>query len=111
MTEEYIDLQSAHVTQLTENSVKGEWFVKKNKTGDLLWTFPATIGDPEMFSIMDFVRKYELIAFNAGINFQKGKQNEVLKSTIDKLKSVNKELGEENQRLANVVEILTNNGG
>ena len=102
--EELIDLQSAHVTQLTSSGVKSDWIVKKNITGDILHIFPPSIPDALMFEILDFAKKYELIAFNAGIKFQKKNQNLLLTAQIKELEAVNTELGEENIRLATILE-------
>ena len=75
--ESLIELQTAHVNQYTTNGVKTDWFVEKNITNDPMHTFSNRLNDADMFSVMDFSRKYELIAFNAGIDFQKDKQNAV----------------------------------
>ena len=107
MNKEYIDLQSCNATQISESGVKGDWSIKKNVTGDVLSVFPASVSDKVMFSIMDFAKKYELIAFNAGINFQKGKENEVLASNIVQLKRTNNALAEENSRLATALDYQT----
>ena len=104
MTTELIDLQSANATQLTHNGVKGTWSIKKNITGELLQVLPATVSDELIFTILDFARKYELIAFNEGIKFQKGKENEVLAANINILTHTNNVLAEENTRLANILE-------
>ena len=104
MTTELIDLQSANATQLTSNGSKGEWSIKKNITGELIQVLPAIVSDELIFTILDFARKYELIALNAGINFQKGKENELLADNIIILKQINRDLVEENTRLANILE-------
>jgi len=103
-THEYIDLQSANVQQNTTDGIKTNWIVKKNISGEKLGEFPNTIPDDVMFQILDFSRKYELIAFNAGIAFQKGKQNKVLKEQIEILKKANAELANENERLSGILE-------
>jgi len=104
---ELIDLQSAHVTQIsTDADGKGDWHVKKNITGEHLHTFPPNINDTLMFNILNFAKRFELIAFNAGIKFQKTKQNEYLQAQINELVAVNRELGEENVRLSTIIENL-----
>lgn len=103
---EFIDLQSANVTQLTNAGTKGEWTLKKNITGEPLHTFPPKIDDGLMFYILNFAKKFELIAFNAGINFQKNNQNVFLEAQIKELVLVNAELGAENVRLATILENL-----
>ena len=80
MTDEaLIDLQHAHVTQETTSGVKGDWFVRKNISSEDLYTLPATISDKDVFIVLRFARQFELVAFNAGIDFQKGKQNALLR--------------------------------
>lgn len=103
---ELIDLQSAHVTQHTSNGVKTEWTVRKNITKESLHKFPSRLNEVEMFSILNFAKKYELIAFNEGINFQKSKQNAFLQATIKELQINNKNLADENIRLAGILENL-----
>ena len=103
---ELIDLQSAHVTQTTEQGVRSDWNVKKNITGEVLHVFPPSISDTLMFEVLNFAKKYELLAFNEGINFQKGKQNEFLSAQITELVGVNRELGAENVRVTTILENL-----
>lgn len=109
MTTELIDLQSANATQLSDSGVKSDWKINKNVTGEVLQTFPSAVTDELMFGILDFAKKYELIAFNEGIKFQKGKENEVLASTIAELQQVNAFLIAENSRMADALEFQHNN--
>ena len=109
MTTELIDLQSANATQLSDSGVKSEWKINKNVTGEVLQTFPASVTDELMFMVLDFARKYELIAFNEGITFQKGKENEVLAANITELQQANTFLIAENSRLADALEVQHNN--
>ncbi len=104
---ELIDLQSAHITQGTNGINKTEWEVKKNITEESLYILPKRFSEKEVFLVMNFAKKYELIAFNAGIKFQKGKQNEVLTEQIKNLKQAVSNLAEENERLADVLDKLT----
>ncbi len=104
MEKAYIDLQSAHITQHTNGQNKTDWEVKANITEENLFTLPKHLNESDVFTIMEFARKYELIAFNAGIAFQKGKQNEVLQSKIIQLSEIVKELSNENERLATVLD-------
>ena len=105
MTTELIDLQSANATQSSDSGVKSDWKIHKNVTGEVLQTFPSTVSDELMFMVLDFARKYELIAFNEGITFQKGKENEVLAATNTELQQVNAFLIAENARLADALEL------
>ena len=102
-----IDLQSAHVTQMTNNGVKGDWSVQKNITNEELFRLSPHHTEDEVFEILDFARKFELLALNAGIEFQKGKQNAVLKAENDKLKADLKFLADENEKLATALDNST----
>ena len=99
-----IDLQSAHVTQHTNDGIKTDWKIRKNITSEDIFALPMRLHETEVFSIMDFVKKYELIAFNAGIKFQKGKQNELLVSKIKELELLVGEFATENERLSTILE-------
>jgi len=103
-TTELIALQSANANQNTGNGIKSSWKIKENVTGDVLCEFPAIVSDQLMFQILDFARKHELIALNEGIKFQKNKQNKAFANDIEHLKTINKQLAEENERLANILE-------
>ena len=99
-----IDLQSAHVTQLTNEGVKGEWKVRKNITSEDIHTLPAHLSDEQVFGILNFAKKYELIAFNAGIEFQREKQKVFLRDKISGLETLLKDFTEENIRLAELLD-------
>ena len=103
---ELIDLQSANITQVSKDGVKGDWKVKKNITGDTLWRLSGNITDTDIRQMLNFAKKFELIAFNEGIKLQKTKQNELLTAQIKEVNAVNKELGGENVRLATLLENL-----
>ena len=104
---ELIDLQSAHITQHTnEIAGKTDWSVEKNITNERITTFPKKLKEAEVFSIINFAKKYELIAFNAGIKLQKKRQNDFLAATIKELQQNNQALANENIRLAGILENL-----
>lgn len=105
MTTELIELQSANVQQLTSEGIKGDWVVRKNITGESLHSFKP-LPDTVMTEVLNFARHYELKAFNIGIDFQKKKNNAVLEDKIRILTAVNKELADENIRLATLLENL-----
>jgi uncharacterized protein YlaN (UPF0358 family) len=71
MSDELIKLQSANMHQVTVKDQKQDWLIRQNMTNVVLDTFPANMTDEQMFKIMDFARKFELEAFNAGIQFAK----------------------------------------
>jgi len=96
-----IDLAHAHVTQLTADKVgKGPWRVQKNKTNETLFTLDKAYNEKQVFEILDFARKYELIAFNAGIQYQKELSDTYWKSIESGLKRVITELTAANDKLA-----------
>lgn len=102
-----IDLQAANVEVIKHIGNLTKWNVRKNITGETLKLFEANITEEFMFQILNFARKFELIAFNTGIIFQKNKQNELLQQKIQLLEKVNKELVFENERLATVLDNMT----
>ena len=103
---ELIDLQSAHMTQHTGENGKTDWSVEKNITNERMTTLPKRLKETEVFSIINFAKKYELIAFNTGIEFQKDKQNAFLTATIKELQKNNQDLADENIRLAGILDNL-----
>ena len=103
---ELIELQSANVEVIKKVGNPTKWNVRKNISGDSLKIFEANITEEFMFSILNFAREFELKAFNVGIAFQKEKNNAVLEDKIRILSDVNKELADENVRLATLLENL-----
>lgn len=106
MEQELIQLQSCHMTQHSGDNGKSPWSIEENITNDKLGELPRNLSEKEVFAIIHFARDYELKALNAGIKFQKGKNNEYLKSQIHELKIAVKGLMLENEKLA---EALDNN--
>ena len=106
-SDEYIKLASAHMTQHTVDGVKTEWSVEENITNDKLGSLPKNLSQHAVSGIMEFARHYELEAWNAGIKFQKSINNDFLTSQIKNLKHINNALIEENERLAEVLDKLT----
>ena len=103
---ELIQLQSAHITQY-DTSVKSDWVVEENITNKVIQRFPGNISDNLMFTILNFARKYELKAFNAGIKFQKTKQNELLHEKVTQMQKIIDNFATENERLSYIIEIQT----
>ena len=101
-----IDLQAAHATQDSLN--KTPWLIQKNITCERLGELPGHFTEEEVFHVLDFARKYELIAFNAGIQHAKSLANTVLKEQIVSLQAEIKALSKDNEYLANVLEKTTN---
>jgi len=105
-----LDLATCHITQHTKGSEKTDWVVQLNETNEEVFRLPKKMSEFEVFAIIDFARKYELEAFNKGIEFQKDKQNSVLKITIDSQLNLINKLKSENERLANELDKRIRNG-
>jgi len=99
-----VELADSSITQQTNGHIKSEWKVMTQGNDKPIMTFPKTYTDNEIFSIMDFAKKYELKALNAGIKFQKNKQNGLLKELIDNQKKLIEALKKDNERLAEALE-------
>lgn len=110
ITPELIDLQSAHATQLTNKGVKGDWKIRKNITSEDIHTLPSHLSDQQVFGILNFARKYELIAFNEGIKFQKSRQNEYYVDQINVKDKLLEEFAAENERLSTILEAALEQG-
>ena len=105
--EALIGLSVAHVTQLTgNNGEKGPWRVQANKTNETLMELDKNYTEKQVFEILDFARKYELVAFNAGIKFQKRNSDTHWKKIENGLLRVNEELAEANKHLADKLDNL-----
>lgn len=101
-------LATANVTQHTNSGMKSEWVVKANgEDGEELGRLPANLNEAQVFGILHLARKYELEAFNAGINFQKDKQNLFFLDRIAVLEAERDAILANNERLADTVERLT----
>lgn len=76
----FIDLQTAYATQTTNEPVgKGEWIVY-NTENEIIFRLPKEWTEKEVMFVIHFGRKFELIAFNKGVEFQKEKNPETIKS-------------------------------
>lgn len=104
---EMIDLQHSHVTQSLTGHKKSPWSVQQNITNKELAQLPAHLTDDVVFAIMRFAKKYELLAFNRGIEFGKDVQMAVYQPLIDQLNKKIKLGREENERLAEALDRLT----
>ena len=106
MSKEFIKLQNSHVTQHTNGHIKSDWSLEANQTDEKLALFDKTFSEKQMFDILDFARKYELIAFNEGIKFGKSKSHEVFIPKIKILEDRIEFMKAENERLALALENL-----
>lgn len=102
-----IDLQACHVNQGTKDNVKSMWVVRKNITSERLGDLPKRFTEEEVFHVLGFARKYELIAFNAGIQHAKSLANTILIEKIATLQGEIETLSKENEYLADVIENKT----
>lgn len=92
-----IDLANAHVTQITsEQNGKSAWKVRQNITSNDLAELPANLSEKDVFACLDFARKFELIAFNVGIEFQKQQQTNIVNNLMN-----------ENKRLSIIIDKLS----
>lgn len=104
----YVDLASAYAQQLTNDGKKGEWIVYNQKK-EKIHSFPKDKNEKEVMELIHFGRKFELLAFNAGIEFQKAKVPETittLQKMVMKLTNNNKEMTARNEMLANELDKL-----
>ena len=110
MEKEYIKLQSAYVTQLTtEAEGKSEWIVM-DKDGNKLYELPGNLDEHQVMACIHFARKFELDAFNAGINFWKEKTQKQIENMNKNYNNAVSFLKEENARLAYILEDAIVNG-
>lgn len=97
-----IHLQNAHVTQYTyEDGRKSDWSLQMNETNEELFSFPGDWSEEMVFTVLDFARKFELIALNVGINFGAKNIKKEKDIEIEKLIKVINGLEISNTRLAN----------
>lgn len=104
---EHIPLKHAHVTQHTAGANKTVWSIKENITEKLLGELPNKLDEKEVFSILNLMRKYELDAFNTGINFGKQKYKNVFDPKMAQLTENLKRARNENERLAEALDNAT----
>lgn len=105
VNKDLIHLQHAHVSQFTANGTeKTDWLIRKNITSEDLATLPGYLSESDVFTILDFARKFELIAFNTGIALGKEKTVKVYKVLMDRLEEKLEMARAENERLAEILE-------
>lgn len=104
---DFIQLQHCNIYQETTDGAKTDWEVRENITGDVLFTLPRNLTDAMVWDLIHNIREYELKAFNAGIGFQKNKQNSLLTQENDILRAQLAESIEHSNLLAQRVEIFT----
>lgn len=95
-----IPLSSAHVTQYTKDGEKTDWGVLENKTENPLFELPGHLSEGDVFTVLEFARKYELNAFNVGMKHMNKEMTSRHNVEKEKLLRVIKELKAANNRLA-----------
>lgn len=97
-------LKTAYVQQLTtEKDGKGDWILYNEKDEEI-HRFPANWDEHKVMSVVNFGRKFELLAFNKGIEFQKKQQpleHKSLQNIAKNLKIENERLLKENEKIGN----------
>ena len=105
-----VDLQTAYITQhTTESKGKGEWIVY-NADKEEIYTLPVDWTPKQAMAAIHLGRKFELIAFNKGVEFQKAKNPKTIKTLqamLLNLQEDKKMIIAENEKLANELDKLT----
>ena len=102
-------LSTSYQTQVTGDKGKSDWVVYSQEKEELT-RFPSHLSDDEVRKIIKFAKKYELEAFNNGIEFQKRsvpKTLSSLRNVVTHLKRENQRLLEENSRLGDTLDRVT----
>ena len=101
-----IELQTSYATQLTtEEGGTQDWIIYAADKSKLA-VLPKELRDNEVFAVLDFARKYELEAFNRGIEFMKKQKDDEIRELRASVSIALNQLRDENSRLANKLEQL-----
>lgn len=107
---DFIDLQTAYATQtITEGKGKSEWIVY-NTEKEEIYRLPADWSEKQVMIAIHLGRRFELIAFNKGVEFQKSKNPETIKTLQKMVVQLTKDkelMKAENIKLANELDKLT----
>ena len=105
-----IDLQTAYATQTTtEENGKGEWVVYNTEEKEI-HRLPKEWNERQIMAAIHLGRKFELIAFNKGIEFQRSKNPETIKTLQKMIISLTNDkeiMKKENIKLSNELDKLT----
>lgn len=102
-------LASSYQTQITGTQGRSEWVVY-SQDKKRLFSLPARLTELEVLSIIKEARKYESLAFNSGIEFQKGHapvETKDLQTVVRNLRNENQILLKENEKLGDTLDRLT----
>lgn len=105
-----IDLQTAYATQITsEKDGKGEWIVY-NVDKEEIYRLPKEYTEKQVMEAIHLGRKFELIAFNKGVNFQKSKNPKTiitLQKMVKNLTAEKEMMKQYNDKIATELDRLT----
>ncbi len=101
-----IDLAQSCVQQLTHRERgKLDWQVF-NDDGEQIYTLDSKYNEKQIFEIQDYAKKFELIAFNVGIDFMKDKKNKEMQELKAKYDAVIKEMRIENEKVVEKLNVF-----
>lgn len=94
-----VDLQQSCVQQLTHrDNGKLNWQVFNNE-GTQIHELDKAYNEKQIFEIQDYAKKFELEAFNRGIQFMKDQKNQEIRELEAKYSAVITEMRVENDRV------------
>lgn len=102
-----LTLAIATATQHTKDGKNAEWVVNSN--GVKLWELSSSLTPQEAMDVIKFGRKFEEIAYNEGIDFQKRdvpKRISTLEKIVRNLQAENQILLSENEKIGNKLDDL-----
>ncbi|MHA1197755.1 MAG: hypothetical protein ACTSQF_00160 [Candidatus Heimdallarchaeaceae archaeon] len=105
-----IELATAYANQQSPNGDRQDWKIF-NTDNEELHSFPKEYTEKQIMAAVHFARKFELIAFNKGIEFQKEKAPKelvALQKIVKTFQNDRKKMIERNLELANELDNLNN---
>lgn len=100
-----LPLQNAYANQFSENGQKTNWCLISSDQRPL-GEWPKELNESQFFHILDFVRKYELNAYEIGRNDELIKAKAYINEMKKQYEHILKELRDENTKLATKLEEL-----
>lgn len=101
-----IEIQQSCVQQLTHQTKgKLDWQVF-NDDGKQIYTLDSKYTEGQIFEIQDYVKEFELKAFNIGIKFAKEQKDEEIKKLKEQYDRVISEMRSENDRVVDKLNTL-----
>jgi len=102
-----LTLAIATATQHSKDGKNGEWAVNSN--GKKLWSLPESLTPQEAMHVIKFARKFEEVAYNQGIEFQKKdapRRISTLEKIVRNLRAENQILLSENEKIGDKLDVL-----